>query len=451
MERFVIHLPAPVKEAIHRLEDAGFEAWCVGGCVRDSLLEKVPFDWDIATNARPEETAACFSGCHLLEVGASHGTVAWVPEEGHPVEITTFRADGSYTDSRHPDSVTFSRHVEDDLSRRDFTVNAMAYHPERGLVDLFHGQEDLENKLLRCVGEPERRFSEDALRILRCLRFSSQLGFAIEPSTSAALWDKRELLLTLSQERVREELTKLLCGEKANAVLEKYAEVVFTVVPELAPMKGCAQETPYHCYNVWEHTLHALAHAPSQPDLRWAALLHDTGKPARKTYSPDGVAHFYGHPPESGKIAREVLSRLRFSNKQREWVACLVDHHEEAMPMGERRMKKLLGKYGKRFLFTLFQLQEADNFAKSPGIFEQRLPLIEQSRALAREILARGDCLTLRDMAFSGEDLKAMGVTPGPLMGKVLRQLLQAVQEGQVANEKGALGALAGKLLEKAQ
>ena len=279
-----------------------------------------------------------------MEAGAAHGTIAWVPSGDHPIEITTFRSDGAYTDGRHPDSVAFSRRLEDDLSRRDFTVNAMAWHPQRGLVDLFHGQEDLSAGLLRCVGEPARRFSEDALRILRCLRFSSQLGFAIHPDTAQALWEKRELLLALSHERVREELAKLLCGQGAAAVLRQYAAVVFTVLPELAPMKGCD--------------------APQQGDLRWAALLHDAGKPGRKTRSADGVAHFYGHPPESGRIARQLLTRLRFSNKERDWIAALVDHHEDAMPMGEAHLKGLLGRYGERFVFTLFQLQEAE---PSPG------------------------------------------------------------------------------------
>ena len=445
----IFQLPAPVGEVLARLAAAGFEAWCVGGCVRDTLLGKRPFDWDVATSARPEETRAVFAGERLVEVGAAHGTIALVPPEGHPIEITTFRSDGEYTDARHPDSVTFSRRLEDDLSRRDFTVNAMAYHPDRGLVDLFHGREDLEQGLLRCVGDPARRFQEDALRILRCLRFASQLGFAIQQSTGAALWEEKGRLQTLSHERVREELTKLLCGENAAPVLREYAGILFTLLPELAPMKGCAQETPYHCFDVWEHTLHAVDYAPQQGDLRWAALLHDAGKPGRKTRSADGVAHFYGHPPESGRIARQLLTRLRFSNKERDWIAALVDHHEDAMPMGEAHLKGLLGRYGERFVFTLFQLQEADMSAKAPGVFERRLPDLEESRALARAILERGDCLTLGDMALTGEDLKALGVAPGPEMGKLLRRLLEAVQRGEAANTPAALGELAKRLLKR--
>ncbi len=446
-----IQPPKAVGEAIARLESAGYQAWCVGGCVRDSLLGKTPMDWDITTSARPEETASCFAGERLIEVGAAHGTIALVTGEGHPVEITTFRQDGTYTDGRHPDSVGFSRELEDDLSRRDFTVNAMAWHPERGLVDLFHGQEDLQAKRLCCVGDPATRFSEDALRILRCLRFSSQLGFSIAPPTAGALWEKRQLLGQLSQERVREELSKLLVGDHVASVLQEYAEVVFTVLPELAPMKGCLQETPYHCYDVWEHTLHALDHGPRLVDLSWAVLLHDSGKPSKKTFSPDGRAHFYGHPPESGNIARQVLSRLRFSKKEQEWISTLVDHHEDPMPMSVKRLKKLLGQYGEVFVTRLFQLQEADMSAKAPGIFESRLPDLEQSRALAQEILAQGECLTLRDLALSGEDLKAMGMTPGPEMGKLLHRMLDLVLEGKVENTLPALKLCAQEFFKKSE
>ena len=431
--------PQDVIQVLERLEAAGHQAWCVGGCVRDSLLGKTPSDWDVATSALPQETKECFAGQRLVEVGIAHGTVALVGTTGHPIEITTFRADGEYSDGRHPDSVAFSRRLEDDLSRRDFTVNAMAYHPVRGLRDMFGGQEDLARGLLRCVGDPGRRFSEDALRILRCLRFSSQLGFAVDEGTRQALWNKGDLLLGLSRERVREELTKLLCGPQAEQVLREYGEVVFLVLPELSPMKGCAQETPYHCFDVWEHTLHALAHAPQEPSLKWAVLLHDTGKPGKKTYSPDGVAHFYGHPPESGKIARQVLERLRFSNRQREEIAALVDHHEDKLPLGEAHLKKLLGQYGQQFVRRLLDLMEADMSAKAPGIFQRRLPDVEESRRRVREILARGDCLTLKDMALDGGDLQAMGIPPGPRMGALLNRLLEAVWAGQVENDKEAL------------
>lgn len=449
MEGIHIQPPTAVLEVMERLESAGFQAWCVGGCVRDSLLGKTPFDWDVATSALPQETKACFAGERLIEVGMIHGTVAVVGKEGHPIEITTFRTDGGYTDGRHPDSVTFSPSLEADLSRRDFTVNAMAYHPKRGLVDLFGGREDLKQGVLRCVGDPVKRFSEDALRILRCLRFSSQLGFEIEVQTREAVWKTKDLLLELSHERVREELTKLLCGKDAAKVLREYGTVVFTVLPELAPMAGCTQETPYHCFDVWEHTLRALSHAPQEPELRWAALLHDAGKPEKKTFSPDGVAHFYGHPPESGRIARKVLSRLRFSNREIEWISTLVDHHEDGLPMKEKHLKKLLGQYGECFVFQLLDLMESDMSAKAPGVFQRRLPDLEESRTLARTILARGDCLTLQDMALDGEGLKALGVPSGPRMGELLHRLLESVWEETVPNRKEALEAFARRLINQ--
>lgn len=448
MEQFAICPPPPVEEAIRRLEQGGHQAWVVGGCVRDALLGRAPADWDIATSALPGETAACFAGRRLVLVGEAHGTVALVPDQGPPIEITTFRSDGAYTDARHPDSVRFSRRLEDDLARRDFTVNAMAWRPGAGLVDLFHGREDLERGLLRCVGDPARRFSEDALRVLRCLRFAARLGFAIETATAAALRQHGGSLAALSRERVRDELTGLLCGPGAEAVLREYAAVAFAVLPELAPMAGCAQETPYHCYDVWEHTLHALSHAPALPELRWAVLLHDAGKPAKKTLSPEGRAHFRGHPPESGRIARQLLGRLRFPNRQRDRIAALVDHHEDALPMGELTLKKLLGRYGEEFLFQLFDVMEADMSGKAPWVWCQRLGDLETSRALAREILRRGDCLTLGDMALSGEDLKALGVPPGPELGALLRRLLEAVQRGEAPNRRPELEALARSLLE---
>ena len=330
--------PPWAREALERLEQAGFEAWFVGGCVRDSLLGLAPGDWDVATSALPEETAACFAGLPQVDAGKKHGTVA-VVLSGQLVEITTYRVDGAYSDSRHPDGVAFSPRLEDDLSRRDFTVNAMAWHPRRGLVDPFGGREDLSRRMLRCVGDPRRRFGEDALRVLRCLRFASQLGFSIQRETDRALWEFEGPLLTLSAERVREELTKLLCGENAPQVLREYSGVFFPLLPELEPMCGCTQETPYHCYTVWEHTLHVVEKAPRTPTLRWAALLHDSGKPPAKFFEA-GVAHFYGHAKLSAQRAESLLARLRFSTRDRERVVSLVAAHSQALPFSEKRLKK---------------------------------------------------------------------------------------------------------------
>ncbi len=443
-----ISLPEYVSKVLERLEQAGYEAWCVGGCVRDSLLGLSPADWDVATNALPEESKACFPDCRTIDTGLKHGTIS-VSLLENTVEITTFRKDGGYADHRHPDHVEFSKSLEDDLSRRDFTINALAYHPKRGIRDAVGGAKDLDRRLLRCVGEPERRFEEDALRILRGLRFASVLGFSIEEETGRALREKRELLRNISPERIREELTKLLCGKEAGPVLREYGEAVFSVLPELAPMKGCGQENPYHCHDVWEHTLHALAAVPQESELRWAALLHDCGKPAAKFFGEDGVAHFYGHEKKSAELAGKLLERLRFSNRETESILTLVRYHGEIHPLAEKRVKKLLGLLGEENLFRLCQLSRADLSAQAPALYEQRIGAIEESEALIREILDREDCVSLRNLAVNGNDLLALGYPQGPSLGKALNTLLDQVLDGALPNERTALLRKAEERLNK--
>lgn len=443
-----ISLPPHAARVLELLEQSGFEAWCVGGCIRDSLLGLVPGDWDVASSARPEETKACFRDFRTVDTGIAHGTVT-VLMEGKPVEITTFRSDGAYSDARHPDSVCFSRRLEDDLSRRDFTVNALAYHPQRGLRDPFGGLTDLEHRLLRCVGQPERRFSEDALRVLRCLRFASVLGFFIEPATLRAAQESKGLLRAVSWERIREELSKLLCGKNAAPVLRQNSGVLFSILPELAPMETCTQETKYHCFDVWEHTLHALAAAPPESVLRWAALLHDSGKPAAKCFSGDGTAHFYGHARNSESLAQAVLSRLRFSNREREAVCTLIRYHGEPLPIPEKRLKKLLGLLGRDRVFQLFALMRADLSAKEPSLYPVRVRDIGQSEALARTILDRGDCLSLKNLAVHGGDLIQLGYPQGSRLGRALDTLLDEVTSGSLPNEKRPLLERARGLLEE--
>lgn len=431
-------IPPHAEKALRLLETGGFEAWCVGGCVRDLLLGLAPHDWDVTTNALPSEIKSCFPGCKTVDTGLRHGTVT-VLLDGEPVEITTYRSDGAYTDHRHPEAVRFSKSLADDLSRRDFTVNALAFHPARGLRDLFGGLTDLENRRLRCVGDPLLRFEEDALRILRCLRFASVLGFSVDPGTAHALREQQALLGAVSHERVREELSRLLRGQNAGAVLREFSGTVFTVLPELAPMADCAQENPYHCYDVWEHTLHALEAVPPEEPLRWAALLHDCGKPAAKFYGPDGTAHFYCHEKESAAIAREILTRLRFSNRETEEILDLVRFHGEVHPVSEKRLKKLLGKLGEEQVFRLFALSRADLTAQAPHLYEKRIASIEESETLTREILSREECLTLRDLEIKGGDLLALGFPEGPALGKALHTLLDGVLEGSLPNEREAL------------
>ena len=447
-EEFAVTPPGYGVRALELLERNGFEAWFVGGCVRDFLLGLSPGDWDITTSAQPEEILRCFQGFRCIETGIRHGTVTVLLDD-QPVEITTYRSDGAYRDHRHPEEVRFSRQLEDDLSRRDFTVNAMAYHPERGLVDEFGGLHDLKSKNIRCVGDPDRRFTEDALRILRCLRFASRLGFSIEPATACALRRQKELLLEISHERVKLELEKLLIGDHAEEILREYADVLFVVLPELAPMRGCTQERPYHCFDVWEHTLHAVGAVPDEPIVRWAALFHDCGKPGVKTLEPEGTAHFYGHGKESARLADICCERLRFSNKEREAICALVARHGEPLPMPEKRVKRLLGQLGEEQLFRLFALMRGDVSAQSPAVMEERLSYLADCETLAKRLIEEGQCLTLRNLAVNGNDLLALGFSKDRLLGSALSILLDNVLNGTLPNEKEALLEEAKKLLQK--
>lgn len=443
-----IVLPDSVRQALACLEGNGFEAYCVGGCVRDSLLGNRPQDWDIATSALPEETKRCFSGFRIVDTGIRHGTVT-VLWDGTPLEITTFRTDGAYTDSRHPDSVSFSGRLKDDLARRDFTVNALAYNEQDGLIDCFGGTDDLARRILRCVGTPLRRFQEDALRILRCVRFAAVLGFSVDPETTSAALGQRHLLNRISQERIRDELKKLVCGKQAAEVLRCFAPILFTAAPELAPMAACAQETPYHSYDVWNHTLHALAAAPADQTLRIALLLHDAGKPSCKTVDSAGAAHFYGHVGRSAEIAREFLIRLRFSNREVETICGLVRHHGDVHPMSEKQLKKLLGKWGEGWVTLLFSMMRADLAAQAAWLYPERSQAIEETERRFRDILARHSCLRLNDLAVDGNDLLALGYERNRSLGNALRALLELVLEEKLPNSREALLSQARELLGK--
>ena len=328
-----LEIPAYVRETLTALETAGHQAYCVGGCVRDSLLGRMPEDWDVTTSALPEETMKVF-GNRAIPTGLKHGTVTVCCQEGK-VETTTFRRDGVYADHRHPEQVTFTPDLTEDLARRDFTVNAMATDLRGTVYDPFDGQADLQEGILRCVGDPERRFSEDALRILRCLRFAAVLGFSIEPETGKALLTCRNLLREMAPERVHEELTKLLCGPWAASVLRRYPDVIGAVLPEILPMVGFDQRNPHHCYDVWEHTLHALDAAPPDPVLRWTVLFHDMGKPECFALDTQGVGHFMGHGVVSRRIADGVMDRLRFDNAAKERIGELVEWHDHRVETGK--------------------------------------------------------------------------------------------------------------------
>ena len=429
----MFHVPQNISALLLRLEAAGYPSVIVGGCVRDSLLGQTPHDWDLATAATPDEMKTVLSDFRLLETGIRHGTLT-VLCGGTPVEITTFRKDGSYGDSRHPDTVIFTRSLQDDLARRDFTVNAMAYSPQTGLTDLFGGQEDLKKQVLRCVGEPQRRFSEDALRIARAMRFSAVLGFAIEPKTAQAMLALRERLQFVARERLAQELKRLLTGQDAARVLREFAPIAAEMIPELAPCMTQQQHNPHHFGTVWEHTLAALSHAKPELPVRLAVLLHDVAKPRCFSMDENGVGHFYGHAAVSSQVADEICRNLRLDNALRERVMCLVRYHDGPIIGNEKLLRRRLRQLGEEAFFQLLEVQKADTWGLAEPYPSQRIPLLEETEQLAQKILAEGACFSMKQLAISGKDLIAAGVQPGPEMGRILNRLLEAVSEGEIDN-----------------
>lgn len=440
-----MNVPSYALDAVSRLRAGGYAAFLVGGCVRDSLMGRVPGDYDVATSARPEQTEAVFAGERIIETGLKHGTVTLLLD-GHPVEITTFRTDGAYSDHRHPDEVRFAAQIEDDLARRDFTVNAMAWSPETGLVDPCGGQDDLARKRIRCVGDPDRRFDEDALRILRALRFASVLGFDLDPATAASALAKKDLLEAVSRERIAVELVKLVCGPDVRRVVCGFWPILAVPAPELAPMAGFDQRSKYHCYDVLTHCAVAAEAVRPDPILRLAALLHDCGKPACFTVDRDGTGHFYGHGQISADLTKTILTRLRFDNDTIRRVTDLVALHDYPLDpepgKPPRAIKRLLGKLGTEDFFRLLALKRADSLAHDPG-YRARAALCDRVEALTRELLAEQACFRVKDLAVNGRDLIALGIDEGPAVGRTLNALLEAVLGEEVPNERDALLALA--------
>ena len=435
----MVDIPAPVREILEILETAGHRAWCVGGCVRDALLGRPPEDWDVTTAARPEETMALF-GDRAVPTGLRHGTVT-VRTAAGGVEVTTLRRDGAYRDHRRPESVTFTDSLEEDLRRRDFTVNALAVDLRGTLQDPLGGRADLAAGVLRCVGDPDRRFDEDALRILRGARFAAQLGFAIHPDTAAAIHRNRALLGDIAPERIWTELKKLVTGAHAAEVLRAYPDVIGVFWPEVLPMVGFDQRNRHHCHDVWEHTLHALAAVPPEVELRLAMLLHDIGKPNCFTVDEKGQGHFYGHPAESARLAGEMLRRLRADNATTETVVRLVTWHDKNIPRTRSGVARALGKLGERDLRRLLDVKRADNLAQAPE-YRSVQGEIDKAEAILDQLLAEGACVSLRQLAVNGRDLLALGLS-GPAVGRILRTLLDAVLDETLPNQRAALLAAA--------
>lgn len=431
-------MPKNVDTAINLLQSAGFEAYAVGGCVRDSLLGKIPNDWDITTSAKPEDMKSVFADFHCIDTGIKHGTVT-VVIDGEPLEITTFRLDGEYEDNRHPKSVTFTSNLGADLGRRDFTVNAMAYSKKTGTVDLFGGQNDLKNKIIRCVGDPDRRFNEDALRILRALRFASTLDFEIEEKTAQSLLKNCALLGNISEERIAKELLKLVCGKGAKRILTDFAPVLFEILPELQPMYKNSHDNPHHCYDIYEHTLIAVESIDPEPTLRFAMLLHDCGKPAVKKFDENGVAHFYGHQRISAEISAQILARLKVSNKFRDEILFLVSNHDRwELYENTEKMPRYLSKFGLDGVLKLLKVMRADVLAQSPE-YRYRLDQIADAEEIAKNLAEQKPCLSLRELQINGRTLMDIGIPQGRKLGAVLAQLLDEVIDGVTKNTQEAL------------
>ena len=436
-------VPGDVRALLETLEGAGFEAHLVGGCVRDLLRGVEPQDWDICTSALPDETKACFPRHRLLETGLRHGTVTVLA--GHrPYEITTYRADGPYSDGRRPDRVEFVPDLVQDLARRDFTVNAMALGLDGVLHDPFGGRADLAAGVIRCVGDPDRRFQEDGLRLMRALRFAACLDFAIHPATSAAIRRNLPMLDKVAAERVQAELRKLLTGPRAAETLREFPEVPCRFWPQLEPLVGLEQRNPWHCYGGWEHTLHALAAAPEDLTVRLAVLLHDVGKPPCRTTDEAGIDHFYGHAAVSAQLADQMLRALKFDNRTREEVVTLVARHDAPIAHTPKSIRRWLGRLGEATLLRLLEVKRCDSCGKDIQLVRERLAANEALKAMVREVVAQGQCFSLKDLAVDGRDLLAAGMPAGPAVGKALNSLLDQVVSGELPNEKATLLAALG-------
>lgn len=451
-------LPENISRALDMLESAGHEAWVVGGCVRDSLMGIIPHDYDITTSALPAETEQVFAGYRLIETGLKHGTVT-VLADGSPIEITTYRVDGEYRDSRRPERVTFTRNIRDDVSRRDFTMNGIAYNPKQGYFDEFGGAEDIKAGVIRCIGKPEKRFREDALRILRGLRFSASLGFEIEENTARAMHDTRELLNKISAERVFSELCGLLTGRNSHRnifrVLTEFRDIAAVIIPEFRECTGFVQHSRFHCFDVYEHCVMSAQKAAEisagsecRLPLTLAMLLHDIGKPQRFTLGEDGEGHFYGHAAVSADIAEDILRRLKCSNALRERVCAIVRYHDVPLSDTDKSVRRLLRKYGLETVRDICLAHICDDSAKTPECAgrcgEWRAVL---SRA---ETLAPYCCLTLKDLAVDGKALSGL-MEPSPEMGKALKFLLDEVINGNFPNEREFLLKEAAKYIAKRQ
>ena len=429
-----IQLPIQVKNIINTLQQAGFEAYAVGGCVRDSILNRTPEDWDITTSALPEQVKLLFK--RTVDTGIEHGTVT-VMFDKEGFEVTTYRIDGEYTDNRHPKEVTFTPNLLEDLKRRDFTINAMAYNEDSGLIDAFDGLADIDHKIIRCVGDPKERFGEDALRIMRAVRFSAQLGYRIENKTWDAVGELAPTLSKISPERIRVELVKLVTSQNPYYLKKAYeCGITKVIFPELDAMMKTEQNNKYHQYSVGEHVLHAMEAIAPDPILRLTMLLHDSGKATTGSKDENGVDHFYNHHIASEKIALDFLKRLRFDNDTIRKVTKLVLVHDHQMEPEPQSVRQALREVGEELFPMLLLVKRADISAKSEFRRDYKFNKVDKIEAIYKQILENKECFSLKTLQINGADLIGLGLKPGIKMGEILEKLLDLVIENPAQNNK---------------
>lgn len=433
--KYLFKFPDYVLYVLNKLNSRGFEAYIVGGCVRDFMLKNEPSDFDITTNALPCEIKECFDEHKIIETGVKHGTITIIINS-QKIEITTYRVEGKYSDNRHPDKVTFSCNLYDDLIRRDFTINAMAISSSGELIDNFNGRSDLKNKIIRAVGDPAKRFTEDALRILRALRFASQLGFYIEDKTSEMVHQYAYLLKNISAERIREEFVKILMGISAEEILRRYCDVIEVFIPEIKKLYGFDQHSPYHKYDVWEHTIHAVGSAVPEKNVRVAMFFHDISKPDCFYMDENGRGHFKGHALKSAEMTSEILKRLRFSSRDIKDIVSIICHHSDEIN-SKPEIKLLLNEVGEKNFFDLLNTQRADSMSKQEFCLK-RLKKSDWQEKTAKEILRNKECYTLKDLAINGNELIKLGFRDREI-GQLLERLLKEVVYENLLNDKISL------------
>ncbi len=426
------------KTAVNILKEHGYEAFLIGGSVRDFIMGLPIGDIDITTNAVPSQVKEAFRDFRVIETGIKHGTVT-VLIQNEPIEITTYRREGAYSDNRHPDSVSFSDSLEDDVKRRDFTMNAVAYDFGSGFYDLTGGIEDIKSQTIRCIGEPSARFHEDALRILRALRFASVLGFRIEKKTSDAVHECRQLLANISAERIRDEFIKLICGKNAEKVLGEYYDVISVFIPEISPCVNFRQENRHHCYDVYTHTLKALGNCKPSAEIRLALFFHDIAKPVVARYDEKGEQHYYGHPEKSALLTESILTRLRFDNRTANRIVTLVRYHDSPIATDngispdKRHIKKIMSQTGSELMYELVEIKRCDNSAQNP-VFYRGDAFYEDTVSVINEIIAENECFSLKDLKINGNDLIDLGFS-GKQIGKILEKVLDNVIKEKIEND----------------